>query len=173
MAGLIAVALLFLSLSFMALGGGTAIVPEMHRQAVSHYHWLTDRQFVDLYAISRVTPGPSMLIVCLVGYAAAGWPGSLVAAFCMFVPSSILTYYVRRTWDRFQGSSWRTSLQQALAPVGVGLFLAAALVIAKGADRTGGDIAVTAAATLLVAFTRTNLLLIAAVAGLIGWLGWA
>lgn len=163
---------MFLLLSFMALGGGIAIVPELHREAVTQHQWMTDRQFVDLYAITQVTPGPSMLIVCIIGYKAAGWLGTLAATLGMFGPSSLLMFYVQGMWDRFRQSPLRQALEKGLAPIGVGLMLSGAFIIAQSACQTYVAIALAALATITVAFTRVHLLIIMAVAGVVGWIGW-
>jgi chromate transporter len=73
---------LFASLSLLSIGGGNAVLPEMHMQAVRGHHWLTDSQFADVFSISQAAPGPSILIVALVGYGAGlevgGVPGAIV-----------------------------------------------------------------------------------------------
>lgn len=165
----------FMVLSIMALGGGTAVLPELHKM-VHHYGWLTDRQFVDLYAISNITPGPTMLFVCIIGYEAGlkdsstlAWLGMAAATVGMFGPSSILTYYVCGVWDKFEKSEWRRAIEKGLAPVGVGLLLSGAHVVAKTACTTPVTIAIAVVTTVLVTFTRVNLLWIMAVAGLVGY----
>src|SRR4051812_37068553 len=73
---------LFASLSLLSIGGGNAVLPEMHLQAVKGHHWMTDSQFADIFSISQTAPGPSILIVTLVGYGAGltvgGIPGAIV-----------------------------------------------------------------------------------------------
>ena len=49
----------FALLSLFAVGGANAAVPEMHRVAVELRHWMTDRQFADLFAIAQVSPVPT------------------------------------------------------------------------------------------------------------------
>jgi len=70
----------FLLLSVLAFGGANAIIPEIHRDAVVVSHWMSDRQFADLFAISQASPGPNILIVTLVGYHVAGVAGALQVA---------------------------------------------------------------------------------------------
>ena len=41
----------FLMLSVLAFGGANAVIPEIQRDAVAVSHWMTDRQFADLYAL--------------------------------------------------------------------------------------------------------------------------
>src|SRR5262249_33516688 len=55
-------------MSLFAVGGANAAIPEMHRIAVEVNHWMNDRQFADIYAISQLSPGPNVLIVTLIGY---------------------------------------------------------------------------------------------------------
>ena len=94
---LIALGVQFAILSLFAIGGAMAVVPEMHRQAVDVSHWMTDRQFADLFAIGQAAPGPNIIVVTLIGYQAAGIPGALVATFAMCGPTCVITYYVSRT----------------------------------------------------------------------------
>ncbi len=61
---------LFGMLSLLSIGGGNVVLPEMHMQAVNHRHWLSNSQFADLFSISQTAPGPSILIVSMVGYGA-------------------------------------------------------------------------------------------------------
>jgi len=74
---LLALAWTFALMSLFAVGGASAAIPEMHRVAVDVQHWLTDRQFADIYAISQLSPGPNVLIVTLIGYSVAGVAGAL------------------------------------------------------------------------------------------------
>ena len=86
----------FALMSLFAVGGANAAIPEMHRVAVDVQHWMTDKQFADIFAISQMAPGPNVLIVTLIGYAVAGVVGALVATLAMCVPTAVLAYYVSR-----------------------------------------------------------------------------
>ena len=50
---------------------GLGVVPELERQVVRHA-WVTPQEFIDGYALSQLTPGPSMLVAVFVGYRAHG-----------------------------------------------------------------------------------------------------
>jgi chromate transporter len=80
----------FALMSLFAVGGANAAIPEMHRIAVDVQHWLTDKQFADVFAISQMSPGPNVLIVTLIGYSVAGVAGALVATLAMCVPTAVL-----------------------------------------------------------------------------------
>ena len=76
-------------MSLLAIGGANSTIPEMHRVAVDVQHWLSDSQFVDMFAIAQLSPGPNVLIVTLIGYHVAGIAGAFWTferALSLFVP---------------------------------------------------------------------------------------
>jgi chromate transporter len=162
---------LFGSLSLLSIGGTNTVLPEMHRQAVTVHHWLTDAEFASVFAISQAAPGPSSLIVSLVGLKAASWVGALVATVAMFGPAVLLTFVASRAWEHFKQAKWRIAAEKGLAPITVGLLLASGLVITRAADHGWSAIMLTAATTILLVVTRVNPLLIMAGAGLLGGFG--
>ncbi len=97
---LLGLVLVFVPLSLLSFGGGQAIIADMQQQTVAVHGWLTDAQFVDLFALSRAAPGPTTLIAALIGWQVAGLAGALVAAFAIYVPSSIIVYAASRWWHR-------------------------------------------------------------------------
>ena len=52
-----------------------------------------------------------------------------MATLALFVPASILCYFVARLYDRFRGRDWHTALESGLAPIAVGLIFAGALAV--------------------------------------------
>ena len=49
--------LTFIKMSLIAIGGSDAALSAYQYEAVDHYHWLTAREFLDMFAISRAAPG--------------------------------------------------------------------------------------------------------------------
>ena len=136
-------------MSLFAVGGANAAIPEMHRIAVDVHHWLTDKQFADVFAISQLSPGPNVLIVTLIGYTVAGIGGALVATLAMCVPTALLAYCVSRLLKRSSHAPWPAIVQAALVPLSIGLMGASGLILALTSDRTWGAAVVTVAAALL------------------------
>jgi len=152
-ATLIQIAVLFGTLSLLAFGGGTAVLPDMQRATVELHHWATASEFLDMFAISRAVP-PGSLIVVLVGQKAAGLAGGLVALIAMFGPSSLLVYIAARVWHQAGRAAWRETVERALAPVAVGLTIASGIALARSTEHDWPIYAVTAVTTLLLAFTE-------------------
>ena len=161
----------FGSLSLLSFGGTSTVLPEMHRQAVTVHHWLTDLQFASVFAISQASPGPSSLIVSLIGLKAAGWVGVLVATVAMFIPSAVLTFAASLAWERFRDAKWRIAAEKGLAPITVGLLLASGLVITRAADHGWSAFMLTGATTILLVTTRVNPLFVMVAAGILSGLG--
>jgi chromate transporter len=161
---------LFLMLSLLAVGSGNAVIPEMQRTVVQDFHWMTDRDFLDLFAISRAAPGPGSLIVALVGQKAGGLLGAAVSTVSMFGPSCLLIHFAARLWYRYRDSAWRERAERALAPVAIGLIFASALALVHGTEHGLAAYALTAAATLVLTLTEWHPLGVMAAGAAAGWL---
>ena len=153
---LLQLAALFSVLSLLAFGGGAGVIPDMQRAAVDAHHWVTAREFLDMFAISRATPGPGSLIVVLIGQRAAGLAGGLVAFLAMFGPSCLITYVLARFWHRRAQAPWRALVERALAPVAVGLTFATGIALMRGTESGWLLYAVTLTSTVLFAFTDVS-----------------
>jgi chromate transporter len=153
---------IFVPLSFVAVGGGNAIVADMKRQSVDVHHWMTAGQFVDLWAISRAAPGPGALLAPLIGFQVGGVVAALVTSLAIFVPTSIVIYALARVWRRHRGAAWQRAIERGLAPIAAGLVLAAVVAILRSIE--GGILAwLIAGGTLLALRTvRVNPLVLLA-----------
>ncbi|MBV8966236.1 MAG: chromate transporter [Mycobacteriaceae bacterium] len=175
----LALAGLFSMLSLLSIGGGNAVLPEMHMKAVRGEHWLTNSQFADIFSISQAAPGPSILIVTLVGYGAGrtvggvlgGILGGVIATVAMILPAAILVYVLTLFWQKAQQSPLRHAVEKGFAPLTVGLILGTSLVMSRAADHDWRAYSLTAVCTGIFLFTKTNPLIVVGAAGLVGYLG--
>jgi chromate transporter len=158
-------------MSLFAVGGANAAIPEMHRIAVDVRHWLTDKQFADVFAISQLSPGPNVLIVTLIGYVVAGFSGAFAATLAMCLPTAVLAYGVSRLLRGSRGAGWPALIQTALVPLSIGLMGASALIVAQAADRNIAAMLLTAAAAVLAFTARLNPLWILVAGGCLGFFG--
>jgi len=85
--GLLALAWVAFKVGALSYGGGFVIIPLMQHDAVHTYHWMSGAQFLSAVALGQVTPGPVVQTVAVVGFAAAGVGGGLLAALVAFSPS--------------------------------------------------------------------------------------
>ena len=126
---LVALGVVFAPLSLLSFGGGNAVIADIAHQAIAVQGWTSEREFADLFALSRAAPGPGSMLAALIGWKAAGIPGALVATLAFYVPSAALVLVVVRLWGRWRGSRWHTAIERGMAPIAAGLFLAAGIVV--------------------------------------------
>jgi chromate transporter len=158
-------------MSLFAVGGANAAIPEMHRVAVDVRHWLTDKQFSDVFAIAQLSPGPNVLIVTLIGYAVAGVKGAFAATVAMCLPTAVLAYGVSRLLKGSTQARWPVLIRTSLVPLSIGLMGASALVVAQAADATWAAVVLTLAAAALAFATKVNPLWILLAGGCLGFAG--
>jgi chromate transporter len=160
----------FLWLSLICVGGGLGVIPELERQVVDRFHWVTAREFLDGYTLSQLTPGPTMLVSVFVGYRARGLLGACLATAAMFVPTAVITAVVTRHWAALRDRPWARAAERGLAPIGIGLMAAGVYTLARTGvhDWPSGGLAVMAAGAFHI--RRLPPFLFVLGAGVVGWL---
>ncbi len=128
---LLALGLVFVPLSLVSFGGGAAILADIEHQAVTVHGWTTQREFADLFAISRAAPGPGTMLSALIGWKVAGWAGVVTATVALYLPSSLVAYGAARLWGRWRGSAWHTAIERGMAPIAAGLVLSGGLAVLR------------------------------------------
>jgi chromate transporter len=129
-AGLLAVAWEGFKVGALSYGGGFVIIPLMQHDAVHTYHWMTAGQFLSAVALGQVTPGPVVQTVAVVGYAAAGVGGGLLAALVAFAPSFLFVLGGGRYFDRLRASPAVQAFLTGAGPAAIGAIAGAAVPLA-------------------------------------------
>jgi chromate transporter len=158
-------ALVIAPLSLLAVGGVASVLAPAQNQTVNVYGWLTQREFVELFAISRAAPGPGATVFTLIGYKVAGWWGAVVATVALVLPSSVLLYFMAKVWNRYRGTNFHKALERGLAPVGAGLILAASLSIMRAADAQAIGWTIAIVSTGILSWRSIHPLIVLAVGG--------
>ena len=161
----------FLLLSLLSVGGAIAVAPDMHRVMVSDMGVLTDAQFNSSIALAQALPGPNVLFVAVMGYQAAGLIGAAVTMTGIMLPSTTLAFAAAR-WGHAR-QHWRgvRAFKAGMAPLVIGLMFSTGWILATAAPGWR-HLVITVAAAVLVWRTRIHLLVLIAVGGILGALGW-
>ncbi len=124
----------FLKIGLFGFGGGLAILSLIQHEVESH-GWMTQEEFVDIVAVSQVTPGPiGINCATYVGYTATGsvW-GSLLATSAIVLPSLVIMLLICKAYfyinARFQHNIYFTRTMRTLRLSVLGLIAAAALAL--------------------------------------------
>lgn len=165
---------LVLALSWVALkvgalsyGGGFVIIPLMQADAVNHYHWMSAGQFLNAVALGQITPGPVVQTVAVVGYAAAGLGGALLASAVAFAPSFAFILFGANHFDRIRGDHRARAFLDGAGPAAIGAILGSAIPLARALTQPW-QYAVLAAAALFLLPLRRGVVPTLLLAGLAG-----
>ena len=168
----------FLGLSLFSLGGGNTLLTEYHHVSVDQFCWLSSSQFADLYALAEAAPGPSSMLVGLLGMG-AGWPEgpfwALLSAYgaelAILLPSTLLMVVACLRWNKMRDSPWRLAFERGLGPITLGILFAVGYKILQTADTNTPGVIVSLLVCVLMLRSRISPLWFMAVAGVLGGLG--
>ncbi len=158
-----------LKVGALAFGGGFVIVPLMQSDAVGAYHWMTHGQFLNAVALGQITPGPLTQTVAVVGYAAAGLPGALLAAAVAFAPSFSFVLLGAARFERLLVDERVRGFLAGAAPAAAGAIVGAAVPLTAALGECWQYALLAAAAVALLVLRRgvVPTLLLAACAGVL------
>ncbi len=164
--GLLAVAWVALKVGALSYGGGFVIIPLMQHDAVHTYHWMTAAQFLDAVALGQVTPGPVVQTVAVVGYAAHGVAGGLLASAVAFAPSFLFVLGGGRYFDRLRRNVRVQAFLTGAGPAAIGAIAGAAIPLALALAHVWQFGLLALAALWLIGLRRGVVSAIAGAAGL-------
>ncbi|GAA1987945.1 chromate efflux transporter [Catenulispora subtropica] len=168
--GLLALAFTAFKVGALSYGGGFVIIPLMQHDAVRTHHWMSSSQFLDAVALGQITPGPVVQTVAVVGYAAAGVGGALLAAGVAFAPSFVFVIAGGSHFDRMRGDKGVQAFLTGAGPAVIGAIAGSAIPLAAALDHPWQFVLLASAAVWLLVLRRgvVSALLLAAACGAAG-----
>ena len=121
----------FTVLWFVAIGGPSTILPDAYRYVVEVNHWLTNKEFAELYALAQIAPGPNAMYFTLIGWRLAGWAGAAAATLPMLVPAGTLTLFVGHLNERYPNARLGRAIRRGIAPITIGAMFAGATILMR------------------------------------------
>jgi chromate transporter len=164
---LLSVAWVAVKVGALSFGGGFVIIPLMQADAVTHYHWMTGTQFLNAVALGQITPGPVVQTVAVVGYAAAGLAGGLLAPVVAFAPSFAFVLLGARRFDRIRGNHQARAFFGGAGPAAIGAILGSAITLTRALTEPW-QYAILAAGLVLLLVLRRGVVFTLLAAGAVG-----
>jgi chromate transporter len=164
--GLGALVWVALKVGALSFGGGFVIIPLMQADAVHHYHWMTNAQFLNAVALGQITPGPVVQTVAVVGYAAAGVGGALLAALVAFAPSFAFILGGARHFGALRTNAVAQSFLSGAGPAAIGAIAGAAIPLALAIAHVWQVIVLAGAFVVIVGLRRSVVLTLVAAGGI-------
>jgi len=152
--GLLSVAWVAFKVGALSYGGGFVIIPLMQHDAVHTYHWMTSAQFLSAVALGQVTPGPVVQTVAVVGYAAAGVGGGLLASAVAFTPSFVFVLVGGPRFDQLRHNASIQAFLTGAGPAAIGAIAGATFPLALALSHLWQVALLAVAAAWLVALRR-------------------
>ncbi len=168
--GLGALTWVALKVGALSFGGGFVIIPLMQSDAVHHYHWMTNAQFLNGVALGQITPGPVVQTVSVVGYAAGGLGGALLAALVAFLPSFAFVIAGARHFGALRTNRFAQSFLSGAGPAAIGAIAGASIPLALGIAHVWQVFVLVGAGGAIIGLRRSVVLTLVC-AGVVGAVG--
>jgi chromate transporter len=160
----------FFTLSFVAFGAATSILPELHRVLVDASHVVSDGEFSGLFGMSQAAPGTNVMFVTVLGWQVAGLAGAFTTTGSFLLPTALIALAVERYGARHHQARWHVAIRQALVPVTIGLLVSSGYLLGAG-TMTPCGIGLTLVTIAVLVRTRWNPLWLTALGAVLGALG--
>ena len=147
----------FFKIGAFSFGGGYAMLPFIKKEIIEVHHWLTTSEFIDILAVSEMTPGPIAInSATFLGYKVAGVIGSIAATVAVVLPSFIVISLIYHFYTKFRNSPYVDWAFKGIRPVVLGLIASASISVAKDAFIDLKSVIIAAVLFYVVSFKKLN-----------------
>jgi len=161
----------FFRIGAFTIGGGYVMVPLIQKDVVDRKGWVTKDEFIDALAIAQTAPGPIAVNTSVyVGYALRGFAGAAASVAGCIIPSIIIILMIASVFDRISSLDVVQAIFSGIRPAVAVLIASAAIKLGKPVIRSAGELAIAAAAAIMVSLLHISPALVVVIAALTGLL---
>jgi chromate transporter len=143
-------ALLFLKLGTIAMGGPAAHIAMMEDEVVRRRRWLSHERFLDMLGVCNLIPGPNSTEMAIhIGQDRAGFAGLVVAGGCFILPAAAIILVLAWAYVRFGARPQAVGLLYGIKPVIIAIVLQALWGLGRSAIKSRTLAAIAIAALIL------------------------
>ncbi|ABY95875.1 MULTISPECIES: chromate transporter [Thermoanaerobacter] len=159
----------FFKVGAFSFGGGYAMIPLIKKEIIDIHHWLSVDQFLDIIAISQMTPGPIAInAATFVGYKVGGFWGSAAATIGVTSPSFLIIIILALLIIRYRHLPWLDAFFKGVRPAVIALIVQAAYSVGKSSFTGIKDMLVAAVVFVGLYLLKINPLIIIVMAAILG-----
>jgi chromate transporter len=119
-------AVLFLRLGTLAMGGPAAHIAMMEDEVVRRRRWMTHERFLDMLGVCNLIPGPNSTEMAIhIGQLRAGFAGLVVAGACFILPAAAIVMAIAWMYVRYGTMPQAFGLLYGIKPVIIAVVLQA------------------------------------------------
>jgi chromate transporter len=149
-------AVLFLRLGTLAMGGPAAHIAMMEDEVVRRRRWMTHDRFLDMLGVCNLIPGPNSTEMAIhIGQLRAGTVGLIVAGACFILPAAAIVLAIAWMYVRFGAMPQAVGLLYGIKPVIIAVVLQALWGLGRTAIKSR-LLAVLAIVTLIASLLDVN-----------------
>jgi chromate transporter len=154
------VASFFLKLGFLAFGGVAGHIAMMRRELVDRRKWISEQDFLDLFGIMNLIPGPSSTeMVIALGYWRAGWPALILAGVLFILPAMLMILALSWAYVGYGTLPAAQWILYGMNPMVIAIIADALLSLGRTALKTA-SLALMAVASLVLYFWGVSIVAI-------------
>lgn len=161
----------FFSIGICTFGGGYAMLSLLQRVIVEQYHWASEEELMDYYAIGQCTPGIIALNTStFIGYKCHKLPGAIAATLGFLSPSILVIVLIAAFMTNYASLP---VVKHAFAGIRIcvcALILDAVLKLGKKSIVDKFSVIIFLAIVALSAFTGVSTIILVIGAGVVGYL---
>lgn len=159
----------FFKIGAFSFGGGYAMLPLLEEEVIRNHGWMTSGEFIDIFAISEMTPGPiAVNAATFLGFRVSGITGAATATFAVILPSFIVISIIFASLARFKNSKYVSWIFEGIRPIVIGLILAAGITVAKSSFVDIKSIIIAIGLFYSVSFKDLNPIIAIIIGGVLG-----
>lgn len=160
-----------LYISAFTFGGGFVIITFMKRKYVDEFHWIDDKEMLDLTALAQTSPGAiAVNAAILVGWRVGGVPGAALAVLGTVIPPMIIILVISLFYAAFAANKYVALVLKGMQAGVAAVILDVVCNLGKKvAERKSIiDLFIVLGAFAATFFFKVNVVFIILIAGLIG-----
>ena len=160
-----------LYLSAFTFGGGYVIVTLMKKKFVDEYHWIEEKEMLDLVAIAHSSPGAIAVNgAIVVGYKLAGVLGAVISIFGTIIPPFAIISIISVGYEAFRDNYIISQLLEGMQ-AGVGAVIASVTFEMGrqiGKEKDTASVLIMTGAFLASCILKINVVYIVITCGILG-----
>lgn len=159
----------FFKIGAFTFGGGYAMIPLIQKETAENKKWVTEDDILEIVAIAESTPGPIAInAATFVGYKVCGFAGALFSTLGVVLPSFLIISIISLVLKKFESVK---VIKYAFFGIRAGvlaLIVKALLSMYKKCPKNTVSYIVIAAAFILTALLKLNVLLVIVMCAVFG-----
>ena len=161
----------FFLIGGFTFGGGYAMITLIRDEVVGRKGWLSDEEFIDLFAVAQSLPGVfAVNISIFIGYRIKKYLGAVTCALATILPSFLIILMIAMFFSSFRDNPHVIRVFKGLRPAVVALIAAPVITTWKALHLGYSSLWIPAVVALAVWWLGISPVIVIILAGALGWL---